>query len=236
MRHVSRWPVALLLALSLVGAGAVAGASGSAKKGGGKLVGVFKIDAAECASGAATSGSYFRMVQPGGTVDAGPFLPNGDSICGDKTYTGLEPGTQGGLITGKYQPQPDPPMDAAGNGLADKIMTPTKFFALNFAMSTNKTDPQTGNAVPVPEVKASKSGKLTAALKAISVAYGGQQFNQGTPKPDGSKPGGTTDASGTYKRKGGAFTLEWASQIVGGPFDGFTGVWHLEGKLEKRHK
>jgi hypothetical protein len=26
--------------------------------------------------------------------------------------------------------------------------------------------------------------------------------------------------------------LEWASQIVGGAFDNFTGVWHLEGTLE----
>jgi hypothetical protein len=28
---------------------------------------------------------------------------------------------------------------------------------------------------------------------------------------------------------GGRYTLEWKSLIVGGPFNGFTGRWHLEG-------
>jgi hypothetical protein len=234
MRHVSRWLVASLLALSVIGVGAIAGADVPAKKGGGKLVGVFKIEAADCAAGAVTSGSYFQMVQPAGTVDAGPYLANGDSSCGDKNFTGLVPGTDGGLITGKYQPQPDPPMDPAGNGLAAKIIQPTKFFALNFAMSTNKADPQTGVSVPAPTIKAGKGGALSGDLKAISVAYGGQQFSQGAPKPDGTRPGNTTDLTGTYDKKTGAFTMDWASQIVGGPFDTFTGVWHLEGTFKKK--
>jgi len=32
----------------------------------------------------------------------------------------------------------------------------------------------------------------------------------------------------------GSYSLDWASQIVGGAFNDFTGVWHLEGVLESR--
>jgi hypothetical protein len=39
--------------------------------------------------------------------------------------------------------------------------------------------------------------------------------------------------SGTYNAKTGAYTIDWSSQIIGGPFDGFTGVWHLEGTFAK---
>ena len=38
--------------------------------------------------------------------------------------------------------------------------------------------------------------------------------------------------TGTYDAETGAFVLEWSSQIVGGPFNDSTGVWHLEGTFE----
>jgi len=237
MKHGARGLAITLAALLVVATGTFAGASSpTKKKAGGKLVGTFQVEAADCAGGPPTSGSYFRMIRPGGTLDAGPFLPNGDSTCGDQTYSPQEPGSDGGLITGKYQPQPDPPMDAAGNGLADSILTPTKFFALNFAVSTNKTDPQSGLDVPTISIKTSKSGKLSGDTTAYSVAYGGQQFNQGAPKPDGSLPGLTKKVTGTYDSKTGAFEMEWVSQIVGGPFDTFTGVWHFEGTFKAKKK
>jgi len=75
--------------------------------------------------------------------------------------------------------------------------------------------------------------KLSGDLDAVSVAYGNQQFNQGAPKPDGSTPTGTAGPTGTYDAKTGKYTLEWSSAIVGGPFDGFTGIWHLEGTFKK---
>jgi hypothetical protein len=160
-------------------------------------------------------------------------VSNADSSCGDKTYSALAPGSDGGLVTGKYQAQPDPPFDATKNGLASKIIAPTKFFAVGFAASTNAKDPQTGADVPAPEVSVDASGKLTGKLAALSVAWNGQQFNQGSPKPDGSKPGITSDLAGTYDSVSGAYALDWASQIVGGPFNGFTGVWHLEGTFAR---
>ena len=39
-------------------------------------------------------------------------------------------------------------------------------------------------------------------------------------------------ATGTYNPDTKAFTLEWTSYIDGGPFNGFTGYWHLEGVFE----
>lgn len=229
--------LALLLALVLVAAACSSDKKAkttttSSAASGGKLVGLFKITAASCASGKPT-GSYFRMVQSTGTLEAGPFIANSDSTCTDKTYSALVPGTDGGLTTGKYQPQPDPPFGAAKNGLASKVTQPTKFFAVGFAMSTNQKDPQSSADVPAPSITADASGALTGDMSAVSVAWNGLQFNQGSPKPDGSHPGSTKDLSGTYDTATGAFTMEWSSQIVGGAFDGFTGVWHLEGTFEK---
>ena len=242
MQHSRRAGIfALLLALALVAAACSSDKKSdsggkttttSSAKAGGKLVGLFKITAAACTSGKPT-GSYFRMVQSTGTLAAGPFITNADSTCTDKTYSALVPGTDAGLTAGKYQPQPDPPFDAAKNGLANKITEPTKFFAVGFAMSTNEKDPQTSADVPAPSITADASGVLTGDMSAVSVAWNGLQFNQGSPKPDGSHPGSTKDLSGTYDATTGAFTMEWSSQIVGGAFDGFTGVWHLAGTFEK---
>ncbi len=183
----------------------------------GDLVGTFSIDPAECADGAATSGSYFRMVQLGGTPEAGPFIPNGDSACGDPTYSGLTAGVDGGLQTGNVQAAPDPAFDEAGNGLADGIFQPVMFFAVAFAGAMDATG-------AAPAITAT-DGVLTGDLSAFTAYYGAASFNQGAPKPDGSgaAPAGTIDPMT------GAYVLEWTSLIVGGSFDGFTGVWHLEG-------
>ncbi len=198
----------------------------------GDLVGTFGIDpGADGADGAEVTGSYFRMVQSGGTVADGPFVPNGDSTATDQTYTLLEPGTDGGLTSGAFQPGPDPLFDADGNALADAIIQPVTFFGVSFSITTSDTDPESGD--PVVEVTITdEDGTLVGQTTAVTAAYGGQQFNQGAPKPDGSLPGETTEVTGTYDAESGAYTLDWASQIVGGSFDGFTGVWHLEGTFE----
>ena len=194
----------------------------------GPLDGTFSIDPASCDDPANVTGSYFRMVQGAGTLTDGPFVPNADSTCADQTFSALLPGTAG-LVTGAFQPQPAEPFDAAGNGLADAIVAPVKFFGANFAVSTNEIDPASGTSVVAPSIVLNADGTLTGDLSAFSVAWNGQQFNQGTPKPDGSLPGLTSEVSGTLDASTGRYVIEWVSQIVGGPFDGFTGVWHLEG-------
>jgi hypothetical protein len=189
------------------------------------LVGVFGVAPGACSDGAAT-GSSFRMVQPGGTLDAGPFVSNGDSTCADQTWTPLVPGTEGGLRTGGYQPQPEVAFGADGASTATAVIAPAPFFAVGFGMSSNETDPQTGTAVPAPSIS-DDGGVLSGDLSALSVGWNGQHFNQGAPKPGADAT--PEDLRGTYDPETHAYTLDWSSAIEGGPFDGFTGIWHLEG-------
>ena len=62
-----------------------------------------------------------------------------------------------------------------------------------------------------------------------SASWNNEYFNQGSPKPNGTRPGLTTPVSGSYDAATNAFVLTWSSQVVGGPFNGFTGYWHLVG-------
>jgi hypothetical protein len=213
------------VALLLVG---VCAAAPSARAAGADLVGTFALTAGACPSGGA-SGTYFRMVQPSGTVADGPFVSNGDSTCSDKTYTLLAPGSDRGAVTGGYQPAPSPAFDGQGNSLANRIVVPAVFFGVRFGLSTDAKDRQTGTAVTPLSVQADPAGKLSGDVRAWEATWNKQDFNQGSPKPDGSTPKLTTAPHGTYDAKTGAFVLEWTSTIVGGPFDDFTGSWHLTG-------
>jgi hypothetical protein len=166
------------------------------------------------------------MVTPTGRVGAGPYVGYADSTCRDKTVTLLAPGSDGGLRLGSYQAQPSPAFRAGGNSASTAIVAPTAFFAVKFGVSTNRKDPQTGLAVPAPT--AVRTGhSLRVDLAAWSVAWNHQEFNQGAPKPGA----GGTPATGTIDPATGAYTLEWTSKIKGGPFNGFTGMWHLTGTL-----
>ncbi|MFI5777459.1 hypothetical protein [Nocardia sp. NPDC051570] len=221
------------------------------------LVGLFRFTPGS-ARGNDVSGTWFRMVQPGGTPDKGPYMPNGDSPAQGGATTLLDPGTAGGLRTGGFQSEPNPGF-AQGNSLAASITKPTKFFAVEFGISTNPVDPQTGRKVPAPTV-VNIGGKLTADLSAWAASWNDQEFNQGAPKPpekDGPQVAGAEQvqrvwdwvaqkwfdqpksdaaqgpsATGSYDSVTRKFTLQWTSLIVGGPFNGFTGVWHLEGVFE----
>ena len=213
------------VALVLVGLFAAAPAARAA---GTNLVGTFALTPGACPSAGAT-GTYFRMVQPSGTVANGPFVSNSDSTCSDKTYTLLGPGSDGGVVTGGYQPAPSPAFDAQGNSLANRIVVPAVFFGVRFGLSTDPKDRQTGASVPPLAVQVDSAGKLSGDLRAWEATWNKQDFNQGSPKPDGSTPKLTTPAHGTYDATTGAFVLEWTSTIVGGPFNEFTGSWHLTG-------
>lgn len=231
--------------------------SGSAK--GTELVGLLRLTPG-AAKGGTVTGTWFRMIQVGGTPEKGPFMTNADSPADKGQATLLRPGKSGGLRVGGYQTAPKPAFDKAGNSLADAITTPVKFFGVKFSMATNAVDPQTKTEVAPPTVF-EKDGRLTADLSAWGVTWNNQVFNQGAPKPvssTGAKapgqekaekvwdwvagkyleaaPAATTTgngATGTYDEKTHAFTLEWTSLIEGGPFNRFLGRWHLEGTFEK---
>jgi len=193
-----------------------------------RLVGTLQLTPGSCAGGKA-SGTYFRMILPSGHA-GGPYLSNGDSRCSDQTLTPLSPGTDGGLRVGSYQPSSSPRFRANGDATAHRITAPAAFYGTSFATATSPVDPQTKHSVPAPQVTVSGT-RLSADLRSFGVTWNNQDFNQGAPKPDGTTPGNTALGTGTYDPASDAFTLTWASQIVGGPFDKFTGSWHFEGRF-----
>ena len=128
------------------------------------------------------------------------------------------------------RPAPSPAFagGTSGNALADDIVQPVGFEGTNFSIDTNAKDVETGQADPIPQIY-DNNGTLTGQITAWDAQWNGESFNQGTPKPDGTSPAPTTALSGTYDATTGAFTLTWRSRIVGGPFDGYSGIWHLAG-------
>jgi hypothetical protein len=186
-----------LTAILLVLVAGAACSSGAAETGGGAaLVGTFRLTPGQCGSSTPT-GTYFRMIQPGGTVAKGKYFSNPDSTCRDKSFTVERPGIDGGLVTGSFQPSPATAFNAHGDALADRITTPGSFTAIKFAISTNSTDPQTGKHVSAPRI-VDNGGKLSGEIAAWTAAWNNLFFNQGSPKPDGSRPGLTTPVTGSY--------------------------------------
>ncbi|MBN1529176.1 MAG: hypothetical protein JW895_08950 [Thermoleophilaceae bacterium] len=194
-----------------------------------KLNGTFLFSPGKFKKGKA-GGTYFRMIQPGGTVKRGPFFANPNSRAKDKTYTLLKAGIDGGLWSGRFQDPPDPAFAPNGFALANRIMTPTLFAGIRFSLSTAATDAQSGRKVGVPVIRA-KGRKLTGDVRGFTASWNSIWFNQGAPKPAGNLPGRTRKVSGTYDPRTRRYTITWVSQIVGGPFNDFSGYWHLQGKF-----
>jgi hypothetical protein len=176
-----------------------------------------------------TGGTYFRMIYPNGSVKKGPFFKNSDSKA--KTYTLLKPGIDGGLRTGVFQQPPTPAFAPNGFALSNRIIPPTSFAGIKFSLSTAPTDAQSGKPVGVPTIKA-KGRKLSGDLRAFTASWNSIWFNQGSPKPAGNRPGLTRPVRGTYNPKTKRFVITWVSQIVGGPFNDFSGYWHLQGRFK----
>jgi hypothetical protein len=189
------------------------------------LVGLFKLDPGSAPGVTAPTGSYFEMISPSGSP-----VSNLTSPAPDKTYTPFTPGTDGGLRTDAYQEPPSPAFAEGntGSALAHRIIQPVSFESVRFSIVTAATDPQLGVHDPLPAIVA-QDGRLSGQLSAWNAQWNGQSFNQGSPKPNGSYPPPTTPLYGTYDAATGRFKLAWKSRIVGGPFNGFTGVWHLAG-------
>ncbi len=194
-----------------------------------KLNGLFRLaPGAQSISGTIT-GSNFVMKH-----EDAPLI-NGDSPFYDKTFTPLRPGSDGGLSTVKYQPAPE-------GSLASAITQPQKFFGVDFGITTDPVDRQTGQPTPLVEIY-EKDGKLFGQTSAWDAQWNGLSFNQGSPKPDGTyqanpgttpsySAGGTVAVFGTYESATRHFTLKWQSLIIGGPFNSYTGQWNLEGTFE----
>jgi hypothetical protein len=189
------------------------------------MLGLFKLTTGSAPLGGNPSGTWVEMLS-----GSGGALPNLSSPSANKNYTTFSPGVDGGLSTVAYEPAPSPAFagGTSGNALADDIVQPVGFEGTNFSIETNAKDAETGQADPIPQVY-DNNGTLTGQITAWVAQWNGESFNQGTPKPDGTSPAPTTALSGTYDVTTGAFTLTWRSRIVGGPFDGYSGIWHLAG-------
>jgi hypothetical protein len=189
------------------------------------MLGRFELTTGSAPIGQNPSGTFVEMLNASGGA-----LPNLSSPAANKDYTTFTPGVDDGLSTVAYEPAPSPAFagGTSGNALADDIVQPVGFEGTNFSIDTNPTDVQTSHPDPIPQIY-DDNGTLSGQITAWDAQWNGQSFNQGTPKPDGTSPGATTALSGTYDAATGAFTLSWRSQIVGGPFDGFSGYWHLAG-------
>lgn len=179
---------------------------------------------------AKVTGSYFRMTYPNGDPYVkGPFFENSDSAARDKTYTLFKPGIDKGLRTGAYQPQPTPAFAANGFALANRIVQPLLFAGIKFSLSTGDVDLQGGTRVTTLPTVWANGRRLTGDLRSFTASWNKIYFNQGAPKPNGRLPGKTTAIRGTYDPRTRRYELTWTSQIVGGPFNDFTGRWHFEG-------
>jgi hypothetical protein len=195
------------------------------------LVGTFKITAGGCNPATnVISGSYFKLIYPGGNTNTGFFFQNSSSSCFNKSFTMIAPGTQGGLVTETYQPGPRVAFTNSGDARANLIIRPVQFATAALSLSTQPNDPQTKKSVPMPAI-VNTGGRLTGTTEAVSAAWRGTSFNQGSPKPGGRRPGLTRPVSGRYNTRTHAFVITWTSKIVGGPFTGFIGYWHLVGRF-----
>jgi hypothetical protein len=217
-----------LLGVALAATAAVALAGGPSQAASSStLDGTFKLTPGSYSGGKA-HGTWFRMLISGNRPRK-QYLPNPDSRSRDKTFTLGSPGRDGGLATGRFQPHPEPAFDGKGNARANRIIKPQPFTAINFSVATLQQDPQSKKTVAV--TSAGVSGRrLTVRIPGFTAEWNKQYFNQGAPKPDGSGAA----ARGTYNPRTRHFVLTWTSKISGGPFNGYSGLWHLEGTFSPR--
>jgi hypothetical protein len=152
--------------------------------------------------------SYFRMEEPAGAK--AKFFANPYSTDANKTYTLVTGGTDGGLRTGVLQSAPTPAFDAKGDSLAKGIIAPANFTGIKFGLVTVGT---------APSITAS-GGRLSGQLTGFTAQWNKLSFKQGAT------------VTGTYNAQTHAYVLTWSSRISGGPFNGFTGIWHLQGTYQ----
>ncbi len=195
------------------------------------MVGTFRLAPGYCDPETGTvTGSWFRLAFPQGAPGESRWFRNATSRCADNTYTLVRPGSDGGLVTGSFQPAPTVAFTRRGDARAGSIIRPVSFTGVGLSLSTASVDPQSGRGVPAPVV-VYRAGRLSGQLQAVSAAWDRVFINQGSPKPGGRRPGETRAVRGTYDARTRAFVLTWTSQIVGGRFNQFAVTWHLAGTL-----
>jgi hypothetical protein len=99
-------------------------------------------------------------------------------------------------------------------------MGPQSFDGISFSVVSLSKDPQTHAKNPVPSIRLT-GDTLSGQVEAVTAEWNGQYFAQGS-----------RSVTGRYNPKTHGFLLTWTSPISGGPFNGFSGYWHLQGTFD----
>jgi hypothetical protein len=197
--------------LALAGVGLASGCSGSATAAApSKLSGVFKLTAGHCSTAhAKPTGSYLMVV----SAAQGHAVPNPRGGCANAEYTVLQPGTDGGLETGRFQGQPTPAFDANRDSTVRRIIEPATFghFRLGFATSPrDEQDAPSGAPAYPPPAALNDHGTLSVDLRSLVMTYAGranatcaQSFGLGCWDLGSRAAGGTYDATTHH------FVIDW---------------------------
>jgi hypothetical protein len=205
-KRVSWWRMGLIaVALAAVCSACDSGASATTD-----LVGTFHLAPGRCSSaGAPPTGSYFVV---GNAADGKP-VPTAQGACADKMFVPLSPGTDGGLVTGTFQPDPAPTFSSNGSSLAALIIVPVNFQGQKVGMATSGYDDQNAPSAPpiFPVPTATVVGShLYVDLRSLHFSYGGLPGSTcATSYGQGCWDLGSKSAAGTYDRSTRQFTLDW---------------------------
>ncbi|HVW79550.1 MAG TPA: hypothetical protein VHB69_01240 [Mycobacteriales bacterium] len=193
------------------------------------LDGLFRIAPGACpaASGLPT-GSYLVVLSAasGGTVGN----PHGG--CKNPAYTLLDPGTDGGLVTGEFQQVSGPTFDRHGNSRDGRIIAPVRFGKLDVGFGTSSRDeqdaPAGAPAFPVPSAIV-RGSALSVDLRSLVVSYAGDADTScKTTYGVGCWELGSENATGTYDAATGHYSIQWFSGASFTPKGDSIEV-HLEG-------
>jgi hypothetical protein len=224
----ARWLAAGLVVAALAGCGGHAKAAATSSR----LIGKFALTPGHCTTAQAKpTGSYLVVISAAQNRTA----PNPEGGCADPGYTPLRPGTDGGLITGRFQSAAGVAFDAHRNATASRIIAPVAFGPYRFGFATNSRDEQDAPggvpAFPAP-VAIDRGGALSVDLRSLVVTYAGKP--QSTCKQAyglGCWDLGSKSAAGTYDAATHHFVIDWFAGESFTPKGDSIEV-HLEGTFE----
>ena len=148
--------------------------------------------------GETVAGSYFRMIFPTAAWPTASSSTTPTPPARQDLHVGPA-GRQGGLVTGTYQPNPTPALNArAARGGQHRAAA--ELHGDRLLHRHRQGDPQTGDHVPAPSLSVA-GGKISGQLEAWSASWNKLYFNQGSPKPGGATPGLTAAGDGHLRRQ-----------------------------------
>ncbi|MBV9871403.1 MAG: hypothetical protein JO214_12365 [Frankiaceae bacterium] len=215
---------------ALLTVAALAGCGGSAKAAAPtKLAGQFGITPGHCTTPRAKpTGSYFVAI----SAAAGHALQNRAGGCANPSYTPLAAGTDGGLITGEFQPQPAKVFDANRNSRAVRLFAPVRFghYRLGFATSARDEQHAPAGAPAYPPPAAIVTGDtLSVDLRSLVLTYAGRSNSSCRASFGvGCFNLGSKNATGTYDATTHRYVIDWFSGAAFTP-NGDSMEFHLEG-------